>query len=423
VLLRVNVTGARCRLQDTYHGNEMNFEEQIAELERGADEVLVAGDLVKKLKRGAPLRVKAGFDPTAPDLHLGHTVLLTKMHRFQELGHEVTFLIGDFTSLIGDPSGRNVTRPALTPEEIQANARTYETQVFKILDREKTRIDFNSRWLSKLSAEDIVRLSAHYTVARMLERDDFSKRYKSGVPISIHEFLYPLAQGYDSVAMRADVELGGTDQKFNLLVGRTLQEAYGQEPQVVMTVPLLVGTDGVNKMSKSLGNYIGITEDPDSMFGKVMSISDELMWRYFELLSFRPLGEIAALKREASGGRNPRDIKFELAREIVARFHDLAGAERAQRNFIARVSDKAVPDDLPLKVIPVDGAGLRIANLLKEAGLAASTSEANRKIEEGAVRIDGSRVTDRGLTLKAGAEHVFQVGARRFARLRLQAKA
>jgi tyrosyl-tRNA synthetase len=401
----------------------MNFEEQIAELERGADEVLVVGDLVKKLRRGVPLRVKAGFDPTAADLHLGHTVLLTKMRRFQEFGHEVTFLIGDFTSLIGDPSGRNVTRPALTPEEIQVNARTYEAQVFKVLDRDKTRIDFNSRWLSKLTAEDIVRLSAHYTVARMLERDDFSKRYKAGVPISIHEFLYPLAQGYDSVAMRADVELGGTDQKFNLLVGRTLQEAYGQEPQVVMTMPLLVGTDGVNKMSKSMGNYIGIAEDPDSMFGKVMSISDELMWRYFELLSFRPLAEIATLKREASGGRNPRDIKFELAGEIVARFHDAAGAERARRNFIARVSEKAVPDDLPVKVIAVDGAGLRVANLLKEAGLAASTSEANRKIEEGAVRIDGTRVTDRGLTLKAGAEHVFQVGAKRFARLRLEPKA
>jgi tyrosyl-tRNA synthetase len=398
----------------------MNFADQIAELERGADEVLTQADLRKKLARGAPLRVKAGFDPTAPDLHLGHTVLLTKMRRFQDFGHEVTFLIGDFTSLIGDPSGRNVTRPALAPEEIQANARTYEAQVFKILDRERTRIDFNSRWLSKLAAEDIVRLSAHYTVARMLERDDFSKRYKAGVPISIHEFLYPLAQGYDSVAMHADVELGGTDQKFNLLVGRTLQEAYGQEPQVVMTMPLLVGTDGVNKMSKSLGNYIGITEDPDSMFGKLMSISDELMWRYFELLSFRPLGDIAALRQEAASGRNPRDIKFELAREIVARFHDRSAAERAQRSFTARVSEKAVPQDLPLKVIPVEGAGLRLANLLKEAGLAGSTSEANRKIEEGAVRIDGSRVSDRGLTLKPGAEHVLQVGSKRFARVRLE---
>jgi len=400
----------------------MNFEEQIAELERGASEVLTAADLRKKLARGAPLRVKAGFDPTAPDLHLGHTVLLNKMRQFQQLGHEVTFLIGDFTGLIGDPSGRNATRPPLSPEEIQANARTYEAQVFKILDRDKTRIDFNSRWLSALTSTEIVKLSAHYTVARMLERDDFSKRYKAGQPISIHEFLYPLAQGYDSVAMRADVELGGTDQKFNLLVGRTLQEAYGQEPQVVLTTPLLEGTDGHNKMSKSLGNYIGITEDADSMFGKLMSISDELMWRYFELLSFRPLSDIGALRREATGGRNPRDIKFELAGEIVARFHDPPAAERARRNFTARVSEKAVPEDLPLKAIRVEGSGLRVANVLKEAGLAASTSEANRKIGEGAVRIDGTRVTDRALTLRAGAEHVFQVGAKRFARVRLEPK-
>jgi tyrosyl-tRNA synthetase len=398
----------------------MNPEEQIAELERGAHEVLTAADLRKKLGRAGPLRVKAGFDPTAPDLHLGHTVLLNKMRQFQQFGHEVTFLIGDFTGMIGDPSGRNATRPPLTPEEIQANARTYESQVFRILDRERTRIDFNSRWLSKLTSTEMVKLAAHYTVARMLERDDFAKRYRSGQPISIHEFLYPLAQGYDSVAMRADVELGGTDQKFNLLVGRTLQEAYGQEPQVVLTTPLLEGTDGVNKMSKSLGNYIGITEDSDSMFGKLMSISDELMWRYFELLSFRPLSDIATLRGQAAGGRNPRDIKLELAREIVGRFHDAAAAERAQRNFTARVSEKAVPQDLPLKVVPVEDAGLRLANLLKEAGLAGSTSEANRKIEEGAVRIDGARVSDRGLTLKAGAEHVLQVGAKRFARVRLE---
>ena len=400
----------------------MNFEEQIAELERGADEVLVKAELVRKLRRGTPLIVKAGFDPTAPDLHLGHTVLLNKMRQFQQLGHQVMFLIGDFTGMIGDPSGRNATRPPLTPEEIQANARTYKTQVFRILDRERTRIDFNSRWLGKLTSTEMVRLAAHYTVARMLERDDFAKRYKGGQPIAVHEFLYPLAQGYDSVAMRADVELGGTDQKFNLLVGRTLQEAYGQEPQVVMTMPLLEGTDGVNKMSKSLGNYIGITEDADSMFGKLMSISDELMWRYFELLCFRPLGELAALRRAAEGGRNPRDIKLELAHELVARFHDAAAAERAQRGFIQRVSEKALPDDLPVKVITVDAAGLRIANLLKEAGLAASTSEANRKIDEGAVRIDGVRVSDRGLMLGAGAEHVFQIGAKRFARLRLEKK-
>jgi tyrosyl-tRNA synthetase len=401
----------------------MNFEEQIAELQRGAHEVLTAPDLRKKLGRGVSLRVKAGFDPTAPDLHLGHTVLLNKMRQFQQLGHEVTFLIGDFTGMIGDPTGRNATRPPLTPEEIQTNARTYESQVFRILDRERTRIDFNSRWLAKLTSTEIVKLAAHYTVARMLERDDFAKRYKAGQPISIHEFLYPLAQGYDSVAMRADVELGGTDQKFNLLVGRTLQEAYGQEPQVVITTPLLEGTDGVNKMSKSLGNYIGITEDPDSMFGKLMSISDELMWRYFELLSFRPLSDIAALRRQAASGRNPRDIKFELACEIVARFHDAAAAERAQRNFTARVSEKAVPQDLPVKVVPVETGGLRLANLLKEAGLAASTTEARRKIEEGAVRIDGARVSDLALTLKAGAEHVLQVGAKRFARVRLEPSA
>ena len=400
----------------------MNFEQQIAELVRGASEVLTLPELEKKLRRGTPLKVKAGFDPTAPDLHLGHTVLLNKMRQFQQFGHEVTFLIGDFTGMIGDPSGRNVTRPALTLAEIEANARTYEGQVFKILDRERTRIDFNSRWLSPLTAADVVRLAAHYTVARMLERDDFAKRYRAGQPISIHEFLYPLAQGYDSVAMRADVELGGTDQKFNLLVGRTLQEAYGQERQVVMTMPLLEGTDGVNKMSKSLGNYIGITEDPDSMFGKVMSISDTLMWRYYELLSFRPLEEIARLRRAAEEGRNPRDIKLELAHEIVARFHDTAAADRAQKSFISRVSERAVPQDLPVKVVPVGGQGLRIANLLKEAGLAGSTSEANRKIEEGAVKIDGMRVSDRGLMLKAGAEHVFQLGARRFARVRLEPK-
>ncbi len=400
----------------------MNLEEQIAELRRGAHEVLIEADLIKKLKRGTPLRVKAGFDPTAPDLHLGHTVLLNKMRQFQNLGHSVTFLIGDFTGLIGDPTGRNVTRPALTAEEIQANARTYEQQVFKILDPERTRIDFNSRWLGKLTSTEMVKLSAQYTVARMLERDDFSKRHKAGQPISLHEFLYPLAQGYDSVAMRADVELGGTDQKFNLLVGRSLQEAYGQEPQVVITTPLLEGTDGINKMSKSLGNYIGVAESPDAMFGKLMSVSDELMWRYFELLSLKPLTQIATLKAAAASGRNPRDIKFELGRELVARFHDEASAERAQRDFTSRVSDKAVPTDLPVKVIQVESTGLRVGNLLKEAGLAASTSEANRKIDEGAVRIDGTKVTDRGLTLNPGVEHVFQVGSKRFARLKLEAK-
>ncbi len=393
--------------------------EQLAELERGAHEVLLSADLTRKLRRGVPLRVKAGFDPTAPDLHLGHTVLLNKMRQFQSFGHEIIFLIGDFTGRIGDPTGRNQTRPPLTAEEVQANARTYEAQVFKILDPERTRVDFNSRWLGAMGAADFVRLAAHYTVARMLERDDFAKRYKGGQPIAIHEFLYPLAQGYDSVALKADVELGGTDQKFNLLVGRQLQSAYGQEPQVVLTMPLLEGTDGVNKMSKSLGNYIGIAEPPGEMFGKLMSISDELMWRYYELLSFRPLADITALRRSASEGRNPRDIKLELASEITARFHGAEAAAAAQREFLARVSERMLPADLPPKVVPVDTAGMRLPNLLKAAGLVASTSEANRKIEEGAVRIDGVRTMDRALALQAGADHVLQVGSRRFARVKL----
>jgi tyrosyl-tRNA synthetase len=401
----------------------IDFEGQLAELQRGTHEVLVTEDLVRKLRRGNPLHIKAGFDPTAPDLHLGHTVLLNKMRQFQQFGHDVTFLIGDFTGMIGDPTGRNVTRPPLTREAIEANAQTYKEQVFKILDGSKTRVDFNSRWLSSMPAPEFVKIAAHYTVARMLERDDFAKRYKGGQPIAVHEFLYPLAQGYDSVALRSDVELGGTDQKFNLLVGRHLQEAYGQEPQVVMTMPLLEGTDGVNKMSKSLGNYIGITESPDSMFGKIMSISDELMWRYFELLSFRPLGEIAALRGSIDEGRNPRDVKFELAREIVARFHDVAAAEAANREFIARVSEKSVPADLPPLVVQVEAGGIRLANLLKEAGLATSTSEANRKIEEGAVRIDGQRVTDRGLVVLPGTDQVFQLGSRRFARVQIKLKA
>ena len=399
------------------------FEEQIAELHRGAHEVLVSAELVKKLQRGKPLRVKAGFDPTAPDLHLGHTVLLNKMRQFQQFGHEVIFLIGDFTGLIGDPSGRNTTRPALTPEEVQANARTYEKQVFKILDPERTRVDFNSRWFGSMSASRLIEIAGRHTVARMLERDDFAKRYTDGRPIALHEFLYPLVQGYDSVALEADVEMGGTDQKFNLLVGRHLQETYGQEPQVVVTMPLLEGLDGVNKMSKSLGNYIGIAEPPEDMFGKVMSISDTLMWRYFELLSFRPLTDIAGLQRAVAEGRNPRDVKFELARELVTRFSDADAAERAQRDFIARVSEKAVPADLPPKVIQVEAAGMRIANVLKEAGLAPSTSEANRKIDEKAVKVDGTRVSDRGLMFCAGADHVFQVGSHRFARVKFEPKA
>jgi tyrosyl-tRNA synthetase len=399
-----------------------SFEEQIAELHRGTHEVLLSAELVKKLQRGKPLKVKAGFDPTAPDLHLGHTVLLNKMRQFQQFGHEVIFLIGDFTGLIGDPSGRNATRPALTPEEVQANARTYEKQVFKILDPQKTRVDFNSRWFGSMPASRLIEISGRHTVARMLERDDFSKRYADGRPIALHEFLYPLVQGYDSVALEADVEMGGTDQKFNLLVGRHLQETYGQEPQVVLTMPLLEGLDGVNKMSKSLGNYVGIAEPAEDMFGKIMSISDTLMWRYFELLSFRPLSEIAALKTGIEGGRNPRDVKFELAREITARFHDAGAAERAQRDFVARVSEKAVPTDLEPKVVLVEAAGLRIANVLKEIGLAASSSEANRKIEEKAVKVDGTRVMDRGLTFHAGADHVFQVGSHRFARAKFELK-
>jgi tyrosyl-tRNA synthetase len=398
----------------------MTPDEQLPELERGAQEVLLAADLTRKLQRGVPLRIKAGFDPTAPDLHLGHTVLLNKMRQFQQFGHEVIFLIGDFTGLIGDPTGRNQTRPPLTPEEVQANARTYQQQVFKILDPARTRVEFNSRWLSSLSAADFVRLTAQYTVARMLERDDFAKRYKSGQPIAIHEFLYPLAQGYDSVALRADVELGGTDQKFNLLVGRQLQSAYGQEPQVVLTVPLLEGTDGINKMSKSLGNYIGIAESPADMFGKVMSISDTLMWRYYELLSFRPLAQIAALRQAVADGRNPRDVKLELAHELVARFHGAADAQQAQRDFLLRVSERAVPANLKPQVLSVPTEGIRLPNLLKTAGLVVSTSEANRKIAEGAVRIDGERVTDRELTLKAGTDAVLQLGSKRFARVQLQ---
>jgi tyrosyl-tRNA synthetase len=392
---------------------------QLAEYKRGTHEVLPEAEFIRKLAQQRPLRIKAGFDPTAPDLHLGHTVLLNKMRQFQQQGHEVIFLIGDFTGMIGDPTGRNVTRPPLTPGEVQANAETYQTQVFKILDPVRTRIEFNSRWLSNMPAPEFVKIAAHYTVARMLERDDFAKRYKGGQPIAIHEFLYPLAQGYDSVALRADVEMGGTDQRFNLLVGRSLQESYGQEPQVVITMPLLEGTDGVNKMSKSLGNYIGIAEAPDSMFGKVMSISDDLMWRYYELLSLRSLGDIAALRIAATQGRNPRDIKLELAAEITARFHGEAAAQAAQQGFMSRVSDKAVPTDLTPLVIPVAAAGLRVANLLKAAGLAASTSEANRKIDEGAVKLDGARVSDRNLTLHAGADHVLQVGTRRYARVQL----
>src|SRR5690348_14395219 len=353
-----------------------DIDHQIAVFRRGADELLVESELRARLARGEPLNVKEGFDPTRPDLHLGHTVQFNKLRQLQDLGHHVVFLVGDFTTLIGDPTWRNVTRPPLSAEEVEANAKTYTDQAFLILDRARTEVAFNSKWLSALGADGMIRLAAKYTVARMLERDDFAKRYAAEQPIAIHEFLYPLAQGYDSVALKADVELGGTDQKFNLLVGRQLQQDYGQEPQVVITMPLLEGTDGVNKMSKSLGNYIGIAEAPGDMFGKVMSISDELMWRYYELLSFRPLAEVAALRRQAAEGRNPRDIKLELAGELTGRFHGAAEAERAQRDFLARASERTVPADLPPQVLQVDAAGIRLPALLKAAGLAASTSEA-----------------------------------------------
>jgi len=396
-----------------------SIKEQIAELSRGADEILPDGGLEEKLKLGRPLNIKVGFDPTAPDLHVGHTVVINKMRQFQEFGHNVVFLIGDFTGMIGDPSGRNATRPPLTPEEIDENATTYKEQVFKILDPEKTTIDFNSRWLTELGSPGLIKLAAKYTVARMLERDDFSKRFASGQPISIHEFLYPLAQAYDSVALKTDVEMGGTDQKFNLLVGRHIQQQYGLEPQLVLTVPLLEGLDGVQKMSKTLGNYIGITEPAGEIFGKVMSISDELMWRYFELLSFRPLNEIAALNTAIDEGRNPRDVKFELAEEIVARFHDQAAAEKAKAEFISRFQKGAMPDDIEEITVASKDGGLGIAYLLKEAGLVASTSEAFRMIKQGAVRIDGERVADRETALDAGSTHIYQVGKRKIARVNL----
>ena len=399
----------------------VSIQQQLEEIRRGSAELLIEAELQKKMARGKPLRIKAGFDPTAPDLHLGHTVLINKMRQFQQFGHEVIFLIGDFTGLIGDPTGRNATRPRLTPEDVQTNARTYQEQIFKILDPSRTLIEFNSKWLSNMPLPKFVEVAAQYTVARMLERDDFAKRYKSGQPISVHEFFYPLAQGYDSVALKADVELGGTDQKFNLLVGRQLQEAYGQEPQCVLTMPLLEGLDGVNKMSKSLGNYVGITEAPGAQFGKLMSISDDLMWRYFELLSFRPLGDVAALRAAITDGRNPRDVKFELARELVGRFHGAAAAEQAQAEFIARFSQKSLPTDLPLQILAAaDATGEGLVAVLKATGLAASNSEAVRKLAEGAVRIDGEKVQDRGHRLPVGSEHILQIGARRFARVKIE---
>ena len=392
---------------------------QLAEIRRGCAELLIEAELAKKLARGKPLRIKAGFDPTAPDLHLGHTVLINKLRTFQQFGHDVIFLIGDFTGLIGDPTGRNATRPRLTPEAVQANARTYQEQIFKILDPARTTIEFNSKWLSDMPLPKFVEVAAHYTVARMLERDDFAKRYKSGQPISVHEFFYPLAQGYDSVALRADVELGGTDQKFNLLVGRHLQEAYGQEPQCVLTMPLLEGLDGVNKMSKSLGNYVGIAEAPDVQFGKLMSISDDLMWRYFELLSFRPLAEIARLRADIAAGRNPRDVKFELARELVARCHGEAAGTAAQQNFIARFQQGALPDIIEESVLDAPAAGLRLANALKACGLVPSTSDGNRMIDQGAVRVGTApenleKSASREQLLAAPGRYLLQVGKHKF---------
>jgi tyrosyl-tRNA synthetase len=396
-------------------------EDAFAVIGRGSEEILVEDALRKKLAKGRPLRVKAGFDPTAPDLHVGHTVLINKLRQFQELGHEIIFLIGDFTGMIGDPTGKSATRVALTRDDVLENAKTYEEQIFRILDPQRTRVVFNSSWMGEMRAADLVQLAARHTVARMLERDDFSKRYKSGQTIAVHEFLYPLIQGYDSVALKADVELGGTDQKFNLLVGRQLQEAYGQEPQVVITMPILEGLDGVQKMSKSLGNYIGITDPPEEMFGKVMSISDELMWRYFELLSFRPLSEIGAWRQAVLEGENPRDIKFRLAEELVSRFHDATAAQRSKDGFIARFQKGAIPDEMPHHDLPVrEGGALPIANLLKDAGLVKSTSEALRMIGQGAVRVDGERIEDRALALQSGTTHVCQVGKRRFARVTLQ---
>jgi tyrosyl-tRNA synthetase len=391
----------------------VSVEESLKIIRRGSEEILLEEDLVERLKLGKPLRVKAGFDPTAPDLHLGHTVLLNKMRQLQELGHEIMFLIGDFTGMIGDPSGKNETRPPLTREQVVENAATYRKQVFKVLDVEKTKIMFNSEWMDKLTSVDLIRLAATHTVARMLERDDFHKRYHSGQAIAIHEFLYPLLQGYDSVAMRADIELGGTDQKFNLLMGRELQKHFGQKPQTVITMPLLPGLDGVKKMSKSLGNYIGIDEAPNDIFGKVMSLSDETMWLYFQLISFKSIEEIQKLRDAVAEGMNPRDVKFLLGEEIVERFHNHSEAVRAREEFISRFRDGGIPDDMPEVHVP-EGA---IVQIIKAAGLTPSTSEAVRMIQQGAVRVDGEKVVNRDVVLKAGSKVVLQVGKRRFARV------
>jgi tyrosyl-tRNA synthetase len=396
-------------------GEKVSIESDLNAIRRGVDELLVEEELKEKLKRGRPLRVKLGADPTAPDLHLGHSVVLNKMRQLQEMGHHIMFLIGDFTGMIGDPTGRNAMRPPLTAEEITANARTYEEQVFKILDPDRTEICFNSKWMTELGAAGMIKLTAQYTLARLLERDDFSKRFKGNQPISVHELLYPLAQGYDSVAMRADIELGGTDQKFNLIVGRELQRSYGQEPQCIITVPLLEGLDGVDKMSKSKGNYVGINEAPNEQFGKLMSISDTLMWRYIELLSFEPITTIDKWRQGVEAGGNPRDVKAGFAQEIVARFHGQAAAEAALAAFDARFRRGEVPEDI--EEVHLAYSGLAINQILKQAGLVPSSSEANRNIEQGGVRIDGERVTDRNAVLASGASYVIQVGKRRFARV------
>ena len=398
----------------------MGQSDHFEQIRRGADELILEDDLRRKLARGKPLRVKAGFDPTAPDLHLGHTVLLNKMRQFQDLGHHVMFLIGDFTGMIGDPTGRNVTRPPLTPEQIAQNAETYRAQVYKVLDESKTEVLFNSTWCSQLGAAGVIKLAGKYTVARMLERDDFAKRFAEQRPISIHEFLYPLMQGYDSVAMKADVELGGTDQKFNLLVGRELQKDFGQEPQVILTMPLLEGLDGVNKMSKSLGNYVGVADAPNDMFSKLMSISDELMWRYIELLSFESLATIAQWKKDIAGGANPRDIKVRFAQEIVTRFHDRAAAEAALADFENRFKHGGVPEDLQEQVMEAPAEGAGIAHVLKSTGVVPSTSEALRMIEQGGVKVNGEKVSDKSLKLAPGTTYVLQVGKRKFAKVTLK---
>ena len=391
--------------------------ESLAIIKRGVEELLLEDELVNKLKKNTPLRVKAGFDPTAPDLHLGHTVLLNKLRQFQDMGHDILFLIGDFTGMIGDPTGKSATRPPLTREQVLANARSYEEQIFKVLSREKTQVVFNSSWMAKMSAADMIQLASRMTVARMLERDDFSKRYRSGQSISIHEFIYPLIQGYDSVELKADIELGGTDQKFNLLMGRDLQKQYGQEQQVVLMMPILEGLDGVNKMSKSLNNYIGINESPAQMFGKLMSISDELMWRYFDLLSFRSISDIKVFKDQIANGENPRDIKFRLAEEIVDRFHGAGVGDMAREAFIAQFRKGELPEDIPEIQLQAESGELAIAALLKMAGLTGSTSDAIRMITQGAVRIDGEKITSKDIKIQAGTKHVYQFGKHKYARI------